>query len=71
MINTIKNKKFNDVPLVFLTALISSNKKIKGLQEGAVDYIYKFFIIVEFENKIYCHMYDTRIFKFIKKFLFC
>jgi len=48
----IKNDEYNDIPFIFLTALTSNNEKIKGLQKGAVDYIYKPFTIEELENKI-------------------
>jgi len=48
----IKNENYNDIPFIFLTAFTSNNEKIKGLQKGAVDYIYKPFIIEELENKV-------------------
>jgi signal transduction histidine kinase/DNA-binding NarL/FixJ family response regulator len=44
--------KFAGVPFLFLTALTTEDEKIKGLNAGAVDYIYKPFLISEISAKI-------------------
>lgn len=36
-----ENKKYENVPIIFLTALYSDELEIKGYEEGAVDYIIK------------------------------
>jgi DNA-binding NarL/FixJ family response regulator len=48
----IKNKELNSIPFIFLTALTSTHEKIKALQNGAIDYIYKPFHIDELKGKI-------------------
>ncbi|MEJ2664294.1 MAG: ATP-binding protein [Spirochaetia bacterium] len=50
--NLIQDKAYNSVPFIFLTAVSSDMKKIKGLQKGAVDYIRKPFDIDELLYKI-------------------
>ena len=47
-----ENKKFNNVPFIFLTALGSQKEKIRGLDLGAVDYIEKPFSITALKTKI-------------------
>ena len=43
---------FYDIPLIFLTARTGEGDKIKGLKEGAIDYICKPFLIEELKLKI-------------------
>jgi len=47
-----KKKKFIDVPVIFLTAKAGVREKLKGLAMGAVDYIYKPFIVEEVLFKV-------------------
>lgn len=43
---------FAHIPFIFITAKTSHHHKLKGLQEGAVDYIHKPFLIDELKLKI-------------------
>ncbi|MBN2443083.1 MAG: response regulator [Spirochaetales bacterium] len=47
-----RSEEHNDIPFIFLTAKSSEEEKLKGLSEGAVDYIYKPFSIGELSAKI-------------------
>ncbi len=46
------NNEFKLIPFIFLTAKNTINEKLKGLMEGAIDYIYKPFLIDEIKIKI-------------------
>ncbi|HSH64453.1 MAG TPA: ATP-binding protein, partial [Bacteroidia bacterium] len=46
------SKKFNHLPLLFLTAKQETETRIKGLSMGAIDYISKPFVIDELDRKI-------------------
>lgn len=48
----IGNYNFNDIPFIFLTAKTTVDEKLKGLKEGAVDFIYKPFNLDELRAKI-------------------
>lgn len=48
----LKKSNYYDIPVIFLTARTSESDKIKGLEEGAFDYIYKPFIIEELKMKL-------------------
>ncbi len=48
-----KDVKYDHIPVVFLTAKNTQTEKIKALQEGVVDFIYKPFDIEELKAKIY------------------
>ena len=52
IVNLRKNGEFGDIPFIFLTAKSTIEEKIKGLSFGAIDYIYKPFLIEEIEAKI-------------------
>lgn len=47
-----KNKKFKNIPFIYLTAKTSKDERIKGLRKGAIDYISKPFLIEELLAKI-------------------
>jgi signal transduction histidine kinase/DNA-binding NarL/FixJ family response regulator len=47
-----KNKNLVDIPFIFLTAKAGDQEKLKGLAMGAVDYIYKPFIVQEVLFKV-------------------
>jgi DNA-binding NarL/FixJ family response regulator len=47
-----KDNTLNNIPFIFLTAKSTSDDKIKGLLKGAVDYIYKPFLIDELAAKV-------------------
>jgi len=49
----IENEKFHDIPLIFITAKTRSGDKMKGLKEGAVDYLFKPFSHAELKHKIF------------------
>lgn len=51
-----KEPKTRDIPLIFVSAVISNNEKIKGLKLGAVDYITKPYIKEEVQIRIQTHM---------------
>jgi len=62
LITKIKNiYEYNDIPFIFLTAKSTSEDKIKGLLRGAVDYIYKPFLIEELIAKIDSIISDKKI----------
>lgn len=46
------DNKYKDIPFIFLTAKTTHDEKIKGLSDGAIDYIYKPFSINELQTKI-------------------
>ncbi|MEJ2664204.1 MAG: response regulator, partial [Spirochaetia bacterium] len=48
----MQNKKYSDIPFIFLTAMTADSDKIQGLKKGAVDYICKPFVIEELLQKI-------------------
>ena len=50
--NIKKAGRFNDIPFIFLTAKTTQEEKMKGLEQGAVDYIYKPFSIEELTAKV-------------------
>jgi DNA-binding NarL/FixJ family response regulator/two-component sensor histidine kinase len=51
--NKIKeSNRFNAIPFIFLTAKSTEHDKISGLNEGAIDYIYKPFSINELRAKL-------------------
>ena len=45
-------EKFNSIPFIFLTAKSMENDRLKGLSQGAIDYISKPFSIKELTYKI-------------------
>ncbi|MBN2534034.1 MAG: substrate-binding domain-containing protein [Spirochaetales bacterium] len=47
-----KNEDYNTIPFIFLTAKNTIDEKIRGLSEGAIDYIYKPFLLDEVIAKI-------------------
>ena len=47
-----RNDRYNDIPFIFLTAKTSDEEKLKGLEKGAIDYIYKPFLIEELVAKV-------------------
>jgi DNA-binding NarL/FixJ family response regulator len=44
--------KFNHIPVIFLTAKATMEDKMQGLEMGAIDYIFKPFLISELTGKI-------------------
>lgn len=48
----LKDERFKDIPLIFLTAKTTLDEKIEGLSKGAIDYLYKPFYINELLVKI-------------------
>ena len=46
------NEEYRLIPFIFLTAKNTIDEKLKGLYEGAIDYIYKPFLIDEIKIKI-------------------
>jgi DNA-binding NarL/FixJ family response regulator/anti-sigma regulatory factor (Ser/Thr protein kinase) len=50
--NISASKEYSHIPFIFLTAKNSLKEKIKSLRKGAVDYIYKPFLIEEIIAKI-------------------
>lgn len=50
------NKKFNDIPIIFLTARIQKEDIVKGFEVGAVDYISKPFNINEMLSRVKTHL---------------
>lgn len=42
-----KKREFSDISIIFLTAKSSIDEKIEGLRKGAIDYIFKPFVIEE------------------------
>jgi putative two-component system response regulator len=51
-----KNANTRDIPVIFITALNSTEDKIKGFQLGAVDYISKPFEVEEVTMRINTHL---------------
>jgi signal transduction histidine kinase len=47
-----KDTRFHDVPFIFLTARSHIDDRIDGLKLGAIDYIYKPFVVEELISKI-------------------
>ncbi|MBN2535725.1 MAG: AAA family ATPase [Spirochaetales bacterium] len=47
-----ETEEYSDIPFIFLTAASSKDEEIRGLAEGAIDYIKKPFSITELEKKI-------------------
>lgn len=50
--NISSQGKFNHIPVIFLTAKTTMEDKLEGLAMGAIDYIFKPFLISELTNKI-------------------
>ncbi len=50
--NLLKDARYKKIPFIFLTAKTSKKDKLDGLKKGAVDYIYKPFVIEELIAKI-------------------
>ena len=46
------DERYNDIPFIFLTAKTSDEEKLMGLKKGAIDYIYKPFLIEELIAKV-------------------
>ncbi len=46
------NENFRDIPFIFVTARSQSHDRIEGLNRGAIDYIYKPFVVEELISKI-------------------
>ena len=51
-----ENPKTKNIPVIFLTSLISTNDKIYGYKLGAVDYITKPFNIYELDARLNSHL---------------
>jgi putative two-component system response regulator len=51
-----KNASTRDIPVIFITALNSTEDKVKGFQHGAVDYIAKPFDVEEVKMRIDTHL---------------
>jgi DNA-binding NarL/FixJ family response regulator len=47
-----KDDDYSHIPFIFLTAISSREEKINSLKKGAIDYIYKPFVIEELDLKI-------------------
>ena len=47
-----ETEELYDIPFIFLTAVSTQDEEIRGLAEGAIDYIKKPFSLPELENKI-------------------
>jgi signal transduction histidine kinase len=47
-----RREQYRDIPFIFLTARTSLDEKLKGLSSGAIDYIYKPFVMSELTAKI-------------------
>jgi signal transduction histidine kinase/DNA-binding NarL/FixJ family response regulator len=47
-----KSDDLNDMPLIFLTARATLDEKVKGLNAGAIDYIYKPFALEELVSRV-------------------
>ncbi|MBN2535026.1 MAG: response regulator [Spirochaetales bacterium] len=61
-LNKLKQKKeYSDIPLIFLTAKTSITEKIKGLSEGAIDYVFKPFTMEEINTKIHSIIRNNNI----------
>lgn len=52
-----ENKKFSEIPIIFLTAMTDIESKAKGFELGAVDYITKPLDIFEVKNKVNNYLY--------------
>ncbi len=50
--NTMRKEIYKNIPFIFLTAKTGKNERIKGLELGAVDFIYKPFSAEELMNRI-------------------
>lgn len=50
-----ENETMNRIPIVFVSALSSTEDKIKGLQAGAIDYVVKPFDFGEFLLRLQVH----------------
>ncbi len=48
-----ENIKYSAIPLIFITAKNSEDEKLKGLTDGAIDFIHKPFNVNELKAKIY------------------
>ena len=48
----LNDSRFSDIPFIFLTARSRIEDKIEGLNTGAIDYIYKPFVLDELISKI-------------------
>lgn len=46
------DEKYRDIPFIFLSARATTDDRLAGLREGAIDYIYKPFTIEELSAKI-------------------
>ncbi|MBF9014674.1 MULTISPECIES: hybrid sensor histidine kinase/response regulator [unclassified Oceanispirochaeta] len=51
-----KDERLKDIPVIFLTALNSTEDVVKGLSLGAVDYIYKPFNPEELRSRVRTHI---------------
>ena len=51
-----KNKKYNNVPVIFLTAKVDIESVVKGFELGAVDYIRKPFNEMELKTRVRNHI---------------
>jgi DNA-binding response OmpR family regulator len=49
----LEDDDYQAIPLIFMTALTSLTDKLKGLEKGAIDYIYKPFHFEELRRKIH------------------
>ncbi|RKX75263.1 MAG: hypothetical protein DRP87_14960, partial [Spirochaetes bacterium] len=47
-----RNEEYKDIPFIFITARATIDEKLKGLHEGAIDFIYKPFMLDELVSKI-------------------
>ena len=51
-----KDKRFNNIPVIFLSALTDTKDKIKGFENGGVDYIQKPFETAEVQARVNIHI---------------
>lgn len=50
------NQDYQDIPIIFISALDSHNDKIKGFQSGAIDYVTKPFNVEEVLSRVKVHL---------------
>jgi DNA-binding response OmpR family regulator len=63
-----KNPKTTDIPIIFLTAKVALEDKVKGLKLGAVDYITKPFEDAEVVARVHTHVRLKRSMDMLKEY---